>query len=88
MAFTSQQETQEKTLSTEEFSLEVENRVWSDKEEDSYIYHTAKYAEELEIDPEDVKRLISQSLLDKITHEAMSNKLLKIRNTTSSLLSF
>jgi hypothetical protein len=79
-------EEREIQLTPEEFSLEIERRAWTDKDEDSYIYHTARYAEELEIEPEDVKRLISQSLLDKITHEASKHKLLKERNTTSSLL--
>jgi len=72
----------------EEFSLEVENRVWTDKDEDSYIYHTTKYIEELGIDATEGKRLISPSLLDKIKNEAMNMRLLKERNTTSSVLGF
>lgn len=77
-----------KLPSPEEFSIEVENRTWSDKDEDSYIYHTTKYIEELGIDPEDGKKLISPSLLDKIKNEAMNMKMLKERNTTSSLKGF
>lgn len=72
----------------EEFSLEVENRTWSDKEEDSYIHHTAKYQEELGIDIDDIKKFISPSLMDKIRHEAMQSKQLKERHTTSSVLGF
>lgn len=74
--------------SPEEFSLEVENRVWSDKDDDSYIYHTAKYMEELNLDATEGKRLISPSLHDKIKNEAMNMRLLKERNTTSSVLGF
>lgn len=77
------------TLPTpEEFSLEVENRVWSDKDEDSYIFHTTAYLEELGLDAQEGKKLISPSLLDKIKVEAMNMKLLKERNTTSSVLGF
>jgi hypothetical protein len=72
----------------EEFSLEVENRVWSDKDEDSYIFHTSAYLEELGLDAQEGKKLISPSLLDKIKVEAMNMKLLKERNTTSSVLGF
>jgi hypothetical protein len=72
----------------EEFSLEVENRVWTDKDEDSYIYHTSKYIEELGLDAEDGKKLISSALLDKIKNEALLGKLLKERHTTSSVLGF
>lgn len=72
----------------EEFSLEVENRAWSDKDEDSYIYHTTKYLEELGLDAVDGKKLISPSLYDKIKVEAMNMRLLKERNTTSSVLGF
>ena len=79
----------EQTLPTvEEFSFEIESRVWSDKNDDSYISHTASYMEELNIDAEDGKRLISPSLLDKIKHEALHLKLLKERNTTSSVFHF
>ena len=75
------------TLPTpEEFSLEVESRVWSDKDEDSYIYHTTQYIEEVGLDADEGKRLISPSLLDKIKSEAMNMRLLKERNTTSSVL--
>lgn len=77
------------TLPTsEEFSLEVENRVWTDKDEDSYIYHTSKYLEELGLDADEGKKLISPSLLDKIRNEALEGKLLKERKTTSSVLGF
>jgi len=81
--------TVEVTLPTpEEFSLEVENRVWTDKDDDSYIYHTTKYIEELGLDAEDGKKLISSALLDKIKNEALVGKLLKERHTTSSVLGF
>lgn len=77
------------TLPTpEEFSLEVEERVWSDKDEDSYIYHATKYIEELGLDADDGKKLISSALLDKIKNEAMTGRLLKERHTTSSVLGF
>jgi hypothetical protein len=83
------EQTTEVTLPTpEEFSLEVENRVWSDKDEDSYIYHTTKYLEELNLEAEDGKKLISAALLDKIKNEAMEGRLLKERITTSSVLGF
>lgn len=72
----------------EEFSLEVERRTWEDKDEDSYIHHTAQYIEELGLEPEEGKRLISPSLLDKIKGEAMLMRLLKERNTTSSVVGF
>jgi hypothetical protein len=72
----------------EEFSLEVEKRAWSDKDEDSYIYHTTQYIEELGLDADEGKRLISPSLLDKIKNEAMQMRLLKERNTTSSVVGF
>lgn len=87
--FVSESETNEDPLpSSEDFSLEIENRVWQDKDEDSYIYHTAKYIEELGLDAKEGKRLISPSLLDKITHEATENIMLKERNTTSSVFGF
>lgn len=76
------------TITPEEFSLEVENRVWTDKDDDSYIYHAAKYIEELGLDADEGKKLISPSLMDKIKNEAMSSKLLKERNTTSSVFGF
>jgi hypothetical protein len=76
------------TITQEEFSIEVESRAWSDKNDCSYIYHAAKYIDELDLDPEDGKALISPSLLDKIKNEAMSMRLLKERVTTSSVLSF
>lgn len=72
----------------EEFSLEIERRTWDDKDEDSYIYHTTQYIEELGLDADEGKRLISPSLLDKIKHEAMQMRLLKERNTTSSVVGF
>lgn len=72
----------------EEFSLEIENRVWSDKDDDSYIYHTAKYIEELGLDSEEGKRLIGSALLDKIKNEATLGRLLKDRHTTSSVIGF
>lgn len=74
--------------SAEEFSLEVEKRVWDDKDEDSYIYHTTQYIEELGLEADEGKRLISPSLLDKIKNEAMQMRLLKERNTTSSVIGF
>jgi hypothetical protein len=84
-----EQQVVEPTLpSAEEFSLEVENRAWSDKDEDSYIYHAAKYMEELNLDATEGKKLISPSLHDKIKSEAMNMRLLKERNTTSSVLGF
>lgn len=83
------EQTTEVTLPTpEEFSLEVENRVWTDKDDDSYIYHTTAYIEELGLDAEDGKKLISSALLDKIKNEALVGKLLKERHTTSSVLGF
>jgi len=88
MTILDQPDTAEAVITSEDFSLEVENRVWSDKDETSYIYHVTKYAEELEIELDDIKRFLSKSLLDKITHEAMTNKLLKTRITTSSLVDF
>lgn len=72
----------------EEFSLEVERRTWADKDEDSYIYHATQYIEELGLEAEEGKRLISPSLLDKIKGEAMKMRLLKERNTTSSVIGF
>lgn len=72
----------------EEFSLEVEQRTWMDKDEDSYIYHTSKYLEELNLDADEGKKLISPSLLDKIKNEAMQGRMLKERNTTSSVMGF
>lgn len=72
----------------EEFSLEVESRVWSDKDEDSYIYHTTQYIEELGLEADEGKKLISPSLLDKIKGEALQMRLLKERNTTSSVIGF
>lgn len=84
-----QKEVEETVIpSMEEFSIEVESRVWSDKDETSYIYHTTKYIEELGLDVEEGKKLISSSLFDKIKHEAMECRLLKERNTTSSVLGF
>jgi hypothetical protein len=75
-------------ITTEEFSLEVENRVWSDKDDDSYIYHTAKYIEELGLDAPEGKKLIGPALMDKIKNEAMAHNLLKEKNTTSSVFDF
>lgn len=74
--------------SAEEFSLEVEKRTWDDKDEDSYIYHTTQYIEELGLEAEEGRKLISPSLLDKIKNEAMQMRLLKERNTTSSVIGF
>jgi Phage late-transcription coactivator len=76
------------TITTEDFSFEIERRVWSDKNDDSYISHTSKYLEELDLDAEDGKKLISPSLMDKIKNEALQLKLLKERNTTSSVVQF
>lgn len=72
----------------EEFSLEVEKRAWTDKDEESYIYHTTQYIEELGLEADEGKKLISPSLLDKIKNEAMQMRLLKERNTTSSVIGF
>lgn len=75
-------------ITPEEFSLEIENRVWTDKDEDSYIYHTAKYLEELGLEANEGKKLISPALMDKIKNEAMASNLLKEKNTTSSVFDF
>ena len=75
-------------ITAEEFSLEVENRAWTDKDDDSYIVHAARYIEELNLDANEGKKLISPSLMDKIKNEALSMNLLKERNTTSSVLGF
>lgn len=75
-------------ITSEEFSLEVEERAWTDKDEDSYIFHTSKLLEELGLDADQGKKLISPTLMDKIKHEAIQGSLLKERNTTSSVFSF
>jgi hypothetical protein len=75
-------------LTPEEFSLEVERRVWEDKDEDSYIVHTTRYIEELNMDADEGKKYISPSLMDKIKTEAMAMRLLKERITTSSVIGF
>jgi hypothetical protein len=75
-------------ITPEEFSLEVEERVWTDKDDDSYIVHTAKYIEELGLEANEGKKLISPSLMDKIKNEAMAGNLLKEKNTTSSVFGF
>lgn len=75
-------------ITAEEFSLEVENRVWTDKDDDSYIVHAARYIEELNLDANEGKKLISPSLMDKIKNEALSMNLLKERNTTSTVFGF
>ena len=75
-------------LTSNEFSMEVERRTWEDKDEDSYIYHTAKYIEELNLDTEEGKKLISPPLMDKIRNEALMNYMLKERPTKSLLSDF
>ena len=85
---TTEQTTEVALPTPEEFSQEVETRVWTDKDDDSYIYHTTKYIEELGLDAEDGKKLISPALLDKIKNEALVGKMLKERHTTSSVLGF
>lgn len=75
-------------ITPNEFSMEVERRTWEDKDEDSYLYHAAKYIEELSLDADEGKKLISPSLMDKIRNEALHNRMLKERPTTSSLLDF
>lgn len=75
-------------ITPEEFSLEVENRVWTDKDDDSYIIHAARYIEELGLEANEGKKLISPALMDKIKNEAMSCNLLKEKNTTSSVFDF
>lgn len=75
-------------ITPNEFSMEVERRTWTDKDEDSYLYHAAKYIEELNLDSEEGKKLISPSLMDKIRNEALKNRMLKERHTTSSVIGF
>lgn len=75
-------------ITSEDFSLMVEDRVWADKNDDSYIHHTVTLLEELGLDAEDGKTLISLSLHDKIKNEAMGLRLLVERNTTSSVMDF
>lgn len=75
-------------ITPDEFSMEVERRTWEDKDEDSYLFHAAKYIEELNLDAEDWKKLISPSLLDKIRNEALRNRMLKDRHTTTSVIDF
>lgn len=72
----------------ESFSLRVEEMVAREGEYGSYIESTSELMEELDLDPVDAKHLLSQTLIDKITHEAMSNNLLKVKNTTSSVFDF
>lgn len=75
-------------VTSDEFSMEVERRTWEDKDEDSYLFHAAKYIEELNLDAEEGKKLISPSLMDKIRNEALKNRMLKERHTTSSVIGF
>ena len=75
-------------ITPNDFSMEVERRTWEDKDEDSYLYHAAAYIEELNLDADEGKKLISPSLLDKIRNEALLNRQLKERVTTSLVTDF
>lgn len=77
---------QPNVISPEKFSVEVEQRFVDEGPSASYIEITAMYLEELGIDADEGKHLISKALLDKIQTEALRRNMLKDKNTTVSLV--
>lgn len=73
-------------LTAEKFSLEIERRRYESDDMLSYLELTTEYLEELGIDPDDGKPLISKTLLEKIYSEALDNNLLKEKSSTFKLV--
>lgn len=73
-------------MTAEKFSLEVERRYVELRGELTLLDIASSYLEELGIDPEDGKPLISKSLLDKLYDEALLLNLLKEKSNTIKLL--
>jgi hypothetical protein len=71
----------------EAFALEVEKRVISGAEP-SYITATSDLIEEMDCDPEEVKHLLSPTLIAKIKAEASKRGLLKEKHLSSDLTNF
>jgi hypothetical protein len=75
------------TYNPESFALEVERRV-SSKEEPSYICATSDLIEEMDCEVEEVKHMISPTLVAKIKVEASRRGMLKEKDTTLDISSF
>lgn len=75
------------TLTPESFALEVERRIQSGQET-SYIEATSTMIEELDCEPEEVKHLLSDTLIKKIEAEASKRGFLKEKHNTSDLSGF
>lgn len=71
-------------MTMEMFSDEVERRVAEGLSE-GYIEATAEYIEELDYDAEDLKHLISPTLVGKIEAEASKRGMLKAKFRTNDL---
>lgn len=68
-------------MTVEMFSEEIERRVSSGLA-DGYIEATAEYIEELDYDAEDIKHLISTTLIGKLEAEASKRGMLKAKHRT------
>lgn len=77
----------DKTYTPESFAMEVERRV-SEGLEKSYITATADLIEEMDCEAEEVKHMISPTLVAKIRAEALKAGMLKEKDTSVDLTSF
>lgn len=77
---------EQELITAEAFSLAVERAVHEGKHE-SYLTCIVEMAEEYDLEVESIKPYLTQTLIDKVSHEAKSLNLLKERNTTISLTS-
>lgn len=68
-------------MTVELFSEEIERRVANGLAE-GYIEATAEYIEELDYDAEDIKHLISPTLIGKLEAEASKRGMLKAKHRT------
>jgi hypothetical protein len=75
----------ENVMTPEKFSLEVERRFHETNKEFTYLEIAAELMEEIGVDPEDGKPLVTETLRDKIYAESLNRNLLKEKNTTINL---
>lgn len=80
-------QTPQQPYTIESFALEVEQMVASGKY-DGYIECTSILIEKMDCEPEEVKHLLSPTLIMKIEAEASKSGLLKERHRTSDLTTF
>lgn len=72
-------------MTSEQFSDEIERRV-SEHLVDGYIEAITDYINELDQDPEDMKHLISPTLIGKLEAEAYRRGFLKDKQNTINLM--